>query len=207
MKVGLPPRKVHVIRTLTLSIIAEKARIQAAGGFVDFGRVNGNLALSRAIGDFEFKKSADLPPESQVVTAFPDVNVHEISDDDEFLVLACDGRCFQNIGCGFIHADYPIGIWDCQSSQAVIEFVRRGIAAHQELHRVCENIMDNCLASSSDTGGVGCDNMTIIIVALLRGKTKEEWYNMIAKRVADGDGPCAPPEYGKFPSSSLGFLI
>ena len=25
----------------------------AAGGFVDFGRVNGNLALSRAIGDFE----------------------------------------------------------------------------------------------------------------------------------------------------------
>ena len=31
----------------------EKARICAAGGFVDFGRVNGNLALSRAIGDFE----------------------------------------------------------------------------------------------------------------------------------------------------------
>lgn len=57
--------------------------------------------------------------------------------------------------------------------------------------------MDNCLASSSDTGGVGCDNMTIVIVALLRGKTKEEWYDMIVKRVADGDGPCAPPEYGK----------
>ncbi|KAH0613128.1 uncharacterized protein H6S33_009508 [Morchella sextelata] len=159
---------------------AEKARIQAAGGFVDFGRVNGNLALSRAIGDFEFKKSADLPPEQQIVTAFPDINIHEISDDDEFLVLACDG------------------IWDCQSSQAVIEFVRRGIAAKQELHRICENMMDNCLASSSDTGGVGCDNMTIVIVALLRGKTKEEWYDMIVKRVADGDGPCAPPEYAEF---------
>ncbi|KAK4975608.1 Protein phosphatase 2C 2 [Elasticomyces elasticus] len=69
----------------------EKARICAAGGFVDFGRVNGNLALSRAIGDFEFKKSADLPPEQQIVTAFPDVTVHEITDDDEFLVIACDG--------------------------------------------------------------------------------------------------------------------
>lgn len=69
----------------------EKARICAAGGFVDFGRVNGNLALSRAIGDFEFKKSADLPPEQQIVTAFPDVTVHELSDDDEFLVIACDG--------------------------------------------------------------------------------------------------------------------
>jgi protein phosphatase PTC2/3 len=72
-------------------LAAEKARIQAAGGFVDFGRVNGNLALSRAIGDFEFKKSADLPPEQQIVTAFPDVEIHEINEDDEFLVVACDG--------------------------------------------------------------------------------------------------------------------
>lgn len=71
--------------------IGEKARITAAGGFVDFGRVNGNLALSRAIGDFEFKKSAELAPEQQIVTAYPDVVVHDLSDDDEFLVLACDG--------------------------------------------------------------------------------------------------------------------
>ena len=71
--------------------LGEKARICAAGGFVDFGRVNGNLALSRAIGDFEFKKSADLSPEQQIVTAFPDVISHTITDDDEFLVIACDG--------------------------------------------------------------------------------------------------------------------
>ena len=54
--------------------------------------MNGNLALSRAIGDFEFKKSAELPPESQIVTAYPDVTEHDISDDDEFLVVACDGK-------------------------------------------------------------------------------------------------------------------
>lgn len=75
----------------------EKARITAAGGFVDFGRVNGNLALSRAIGDFEFKKSADLPPESQIVTAFPDIEVHQLTEDDEFLVIACDGEFFINL--------------------------------------------------------------------------------------------------------------
>ncbi|CAC9893474.1 unnamed protein product, partial [Aureobasidium pullulans] len=154
------------------------ARICAAGGFVDFGRVNGNLALSRAIGDFEFKKSADLPPEQQIVTAYPDVTVHDLSDDDEFIVLACDG--------------------EYSSSQAVIEFVRRGIAAKQELSAICENMMDNCLASSSETGGVGCDNMTISVVALLNGKSKDEWYQMIADRVANGDGPCAPPEYAEF---------
>ncbi|PSS27346.1 hypothetical protein M430DRAFT_46443 [Amorphotheca resinae ATCC 22711] len=158
----------------------EKARITAAGGFVDFGRVNGNLALSRAIGDFEFKKSAELAPEQQIVTAYPDVVVHDISEDDEFLIVACDG------------------IWDCQSSQAVVEFVRRGIAAKQELSKICENMMDNCLASNSETGGVGCDNMTMIVVGLLHGKTKEEWYDEIAKRVANGDGPCAPPEYAEF---------
>ncbi|KAL2204199.1 PP2C-domain-containing protein [Sarocladium strictum] len=158
----------------------EKNRITAAGGFVDFGRVNGNLALSRAIGDFEFKKSAELPPEKQIVTAFPDVEEHELTDEDEFLVLACDG------------------IWDCQSSQAVVEFVRRGIAAKQELEKICENMMDNCLASNSETGGVGCDNMTMMVIAFLNGKTKEEWYEEVAQRVANGDGPCAPPEYAEF---------
>ena len=78
--------------------LGEKARICAAGGFVDFGRVNGNLALSRAIGDFEFKKSADLSPEQQIVTAFPDVVAHTISEDDEFLIVACDGISLAHIG-------------------------------------------------------------------------------------------------------------
>lgn len=94
------------------------------------------------------------------------------------------------------HADVLAGIWDCQSSQAVIEFVRRGIAAKQSLAKICENMMDNCLASNSETGGVGCDNMTMSIVALLHGKTLDEWYAQIVERVANGDGPCAPPEYG-----------
>jgi hypothetical protein len=81
-----------------------------------------------------------------------------------------------------------------------VEFVRRGIAAKQELHLICENMMDNCLASNCETGGIGCDNMTMIVVGLLNGKSKNEWYDLIGKRVADGDGPCAPPEYGKFSS-------
>ena len=68
---------------------------------MDFGRVNGNLALSRAIGDFEFKKSAELSPEQQIVTAYPDVIAHTITDDDEFLVIACDGMLGYGI-CIFV---------------------------------------------------------------------------------------------------------
>ena len=33
----------------------EKSRIEAVGGFVEENRVNGSLALSRALGDFEYK--------------------------------------------------------------------------------------------------------------------------------------------------------
>jgi protein phosphatase 2C family protein 2/3 len=60
------------------------------------GRVNGNLSLSRAIGDFKYKQSDELSPEEQIVTAYPDVMVHEITDDDEFLVITCDGKFSDN---------------------------------------------------------------------------------------------------------------
>ena len=53
--------------------------------------LSGNLALSRALGDFEFKKNYSLGPQAQIITANPDVTCHEIMEDDEFLVLACDG--------------------------------------------------------------------------------------------------------------------
>jgi serine/threonine protein phosphatase PrpC len=38
----------------------EKSRITEAGGFVTEGRVNGNLNLSRALGDLEYKKDTGL---------------------------------------------------------------------------------------------------------------------------------------------------
>ena len=37
----------------------EKKRITQAGGFVTDGRVNGNLNLSRALGDLEYKSQKD----------------------------------------------------------------------------------------------------------------------------------------------------
>lgn len=46
------------------------ARIHAAGGWVEFNRVNGNLALSRAFGDYTFKNNPEKSPEDQIVTGF-----------------------------------------------------------------------------------------------------------------------------------------
>jgi protein phosphatase PTC2/3 len=75
----------------------EHSRIIAAGGFVDFGRVNGNLALSRALGDFDFKNNNTLPPAAQVVTAKPDITEHVITEETLFSVLACDGSLCLNL--------------------------------------------------------------------------------------------------------------
>ena len=46
----------------------EMDRIYNAGGWVEFNRVNGNLALSRALGDFLFKRNHLIPAEQQIVT-------------------------------------------------------------------------------------------------------------------------------------------
>lgn len=50
------------------SLASEQRRITAAGGWVELNRVNGNLALSRALGDFVFKKNELKGPEEQIVT-------------------------------------------------------------------------------------------------------------------------------------------
>lgn len=81
------------------------------------------------------------------------------------MVLACDG------------------IWDCMTNQQVVDFVRDGIKQKKSLKEICEELMDECLADHSDIGGVGCDNMTVIIVALLQGKTSDQWFEHIGEKV------------------------
>lgn len=104
--------------------------------------MNGNLALSRAIGDFEFKQNSSLSAEKQIVTADPEIISHEVTGEEEFLVLACDG------------------IWDCLSNQQVVDYARRGFAQGKESKQICEELMDKCLAPDSEIGGVGCDNVS-----------------------------------------------
>uniref|UniRef100_A0A914HGZ1 PPM-type phosphatase domain-containing protein n=1 Tax=Globodera rostochiensis TaxID=31243 RepID=A0A914HGZ1_GLORO len=70
----------------------ERDRIVKAGGSVMIQRVNGSLAVSRALGDFEYKSVPGLCATEQLVSPEPDVYiVPRDKDDDEFLILACDG--------------------------------------------------------------------------------------------------------------------
>jgi len=56
------------------TISDEKKRILAAGGRINSqGRINENLNLSRALGDFSFKSNKDLSIREQIVICVPDV--------------------------------------------------------------------------------------------------------------------------------------
>lgn len=70
----------------------ECARIERAGGFVADNRVVGELAMSRAIGDFRYKLNPNLPFHEQLVIPVPDISVHERNRKNDYvLVVACDG--------------------------------------------------------------------------------------------------------------------
>lgn len=66
-------------------------RIVKSGNLVVNGRVNGDLAVARAFGDFMYKNRETLPPEEQAVSCVPDIIVHERSVDDNYILFACDG--------------------------------------------------------------------------------------------------------------------
>lgn len=55
------------------------------------GRVNGELAVSRALGDFPFKANTALPPEKQMVSPEPEVLIIDRNEEDQYLMFACDG--------------------------------------------------------------------------------------------------------------------
>lgn len=72
------------------------------------------------------------------------------------------------------------------SNQEVIDYCRCQIAeTGGDLQLVAETLMDFCLAPDCDLGSVGCDNMTVVIVALLRrGQTYADWVEKLSQSVA-----------------------
>jgi serine/threonine protein phosphatase PrpC len=109
--------------------VEEQRRIRAAGGYVAGGRVEGDLAVSRGLGDFRFKNLdvvmagvVPTPPEDgssendnerpmftpgdQKVSPIPDIIVQNRNpSQDEFVIVACDG------------------IWDVQTNYEAVKMV------------------------------------------------------------------------------------
>lgn len=129
----------------------EKRRIEKAGGSVMMQRVNGSLAVSRALGDYEYKSTENMPSIEQQVSPLPEIFVLERDyDHDEFLVLACDG------------------IWDVMSNQEVLEFVQKQLQIHEDRGLICDNLIEECFQRGSR------DNMSVVLVTFPSAPTVTE---------------------------------
>lgn len=106
----------------------EKERIVRAGGSVLIQRVNGSLAVSRALGDYEYKQVEGKGPCEQLVSPEPEITVLERdSQTDEFLCLACDG------------------IWDVLNNSELCDYVRHMLTIHSDVEQICSSVIDVAL--------------------------------------------------------------
>ncbi|CUA72939.1 protein phosphatase [Rhizoctonia solani] len=110
----------------------EAKRIVDAGGFVLNNRVNGVLAVTRSLGDSAMK---------EFVVGSPYTTETELSDDDEFVILACDG------------------LWDVADDQAAVDLVRK--AAPNSAQDAAKALLDHALSSFS------MDNVSVLVVRFL----------------------------------------
>lgn len=109
----------------------ESDRIQKAGGFIVEGRVNGNLNLSRALGDLEYKREKSLKEEEQMITAFPDVTTYKIKSDDLFIVMGCDG------------------IWETMNEDQIGDFFRKNLNESTPISTTVGQFLDASLATDT----------------------------------------------------------
>lgn len=132
----------------------EEARIRRAGGHVakigPCHRIDGwGLNLSRALGDFHYKSRPDLPPEEQKVSCQPELATLELTEEDEFLVLGCDG-CFELL-----------------ESKDVVAVVRGELQRGRTCEQAVETLLDHCVSDNLDrTRGKGGDNCSAIVIKL-----------------------------------------
>lgn len=130
----------------------EMKRIEASGGYVDDGYLNGQLNVARALGDWHMEgmKGADGGP----LTAEPELMTTELTHEDEFLIIGCDG------------------IWDVFMSQNAVDFVRRKLQEHNDPVMCSKDLVNEALKRKSG------DNLSAVVVCF----QSEPPPNLIAPR-------------------------
>lgn len=122
----------------------EAERIKRAGSYLtEDGRIDGMLNVSRAMGDFEFKKRKEMKPEEQAVTCAADIVVHELKGGEVAIVQACDG------------------IWGTKDSDEVAKFIHDSLSDSKSPLDAASALCQACLAPELRTDGKGTDNMSV----------------------------------------------
>jgi protein phosphatase 1G len=172
----------------------EKLRIHGAGGRVigrgDAARVEGDLNLSRALGDFRFKQNTDLPPELQMISARPDIRKRKLCGKDTFVVLGCDG------------------IWEKLPTDTAIEFLYELVTdvEDQDVQKNLDAAIRDALTAamcqnldmdSEQCDFTGCDNMTLMLVRL-----SDAFRAKLPESVDESLAAAAPTVYGHITAPS-----
>jgi hypothetical protein len=136
----------------------------------------GGLSLSRGIGDFRYKTEKDFSLESQAVTANPEITCQEITDEDEFLILASDGSFYSkntSHPCPYSQMSGEAGIRKCLTFEEVVDIRYPWINPSQ---RSPGSYSTSVLAQTQMMGkSPGQDSTTMVLVAFLHSRTQEEW--------------------------------
>ncbi|KAK6912663.1 PPM-type phosphatase-like domain, partial [Dillenia turbinata] len=116
----------------------ESNRIEASGGYVYDGYLNGQLNVARALGDWHMEglKCRDGGP----LSAEPEFMSTRLTEEDEFLIIGCDG------------------LWDVFRSQNAVDFARRRLQEHNDPAMCCKELVDEAL--KRETG----DNLAVVVV-------------------------------------------
>lgn len=116
---------------------SERPRIEKLGGVVYDGYLNGDLSVARAIGDWHMKRPEGSPCP---LTAEPELQEKVLCEEDEFLILACDG------------------LWDVMSSQCAVTIARKELMNHNDPEKCSRELVRQALNWNTR------DNLTVVVV-------------------------------------------
>jgi len=140
------------------SLPEETTRINNAGLFVLDDRVKGELAMSRALGDFQYKTNPLLSEAQQAVTCYPDIAVQRRNADlDNVLILACDG------------------VWDVMTNEEGVSYLQDVVMKNKKTHALthvsCDEAAHSLISLSLNLGSM--DNISAIVINF-HPKVREE---------------------------------
>lgn len=136
----------------------EQERIEQMGGYVSPPPEDGlsarvwldcnysqiGLAMSRSLGDHAVKPIG--------VIATPVVSIHELKEEDDFMIIATDG------------------VWEFMSSQEAVDIVSKHLDNGSGSSVACQNLIESAAGLWHDNEGDYRDDITALVI-----KVKELW--------------------------------
>lgn len=116
-------------------------RITKSGSTITDGRVDGNLNLTRSLGDLKYKQREHLKPEEQAITANPDTYEFELEKGIDFILMGCDG------------------IWEKKSNEEAVAWVYEQIKKQEkdnmdiDIKKIVADLLHENLASDVTSSG------------------------------------------------------